>query len=262
MIWKRLEYLFNQGHSDEPESAKNLLHSPAAISDLLSQYQSQNHLLTASHHSNHNSSSPETPVIIVEVDSGKRRFRCVSTSDQKTDNLRQPEDVMEFTVSMDEAQHRFKADLLATGSATANPVGHWFRFPQGIEQIQNRGAFRLKLSQAHPIEVTITTGTGPSCSGTLVDLSSTGMRIRHQGQPTITTGCGETFESCSWILEDGNRIHCQGQLIHWTYDDESGVGFLGIKFRAMDAAMQRILNRYLAQQQRKKRRISKRHSGA
>lgn len=251
MIWKRLENLFIRDTSDTNTAAKSLLHSPKAISDLLNRYCDQHHLLVVSQLTAALKQAPETHTLIKEVDLSKRRFCCEPFS-------LPTEDRMEFTVSIDDARHRFTAAYLES-TAERKPqqdTGYWFRFPKGIEQIQMRGAFRIKISQANPIEVTLLNQAGSSIDGTLADLSSTGMRVRHEGPLLTTPQCGEVFESCRLILDSDNLIQCQAQVIHWNQDKNRDVSFLGIKFRNMESSEQRILNRYLAQVQRKNRRVS------
>ena len=251
MIWKRLENLFFTDASDTNTSANSLLHSPKAISDLLNRYCNQHHLLTVAGHSPTQSQAPETHTLIKEVDLSKRRFCCEPFTLPTQDDLL-------FTVSIDDARHQFTTTHMKSESGTEpqRDTDCWLHFPQGIEQIQMRGAFRIKMSQANPIEVTLMDQAGIRINGTLADLSSTGMRVQHQGPLLTSPQCGEVIESCRWILGSDNLIQCQAQVIHWSHDQNQDLCFLGIKFRHMDADDQRILNRYLAQLQRKNRKVS------
>ena len=45
-------------------------------------------------------------------------------------------------------------------------------------------------------------------------------------------------------------------LMHWQFDHEQQVSYLGLQFEQMDTTIQKALNRYLTDLQRKQRQLS------
>ncbi|MCP5015260.1 MAG: hypothetical protein GY938_08255 [Ketobacter sp.] len=252
MINELLDKLF--GNEDKPNdgSPKNIKHSPNDIGELLSLYHDQNHLVTAMIMNLGKRKIAKLSTGILSVDSAALRFTTDEFIPSDLPELLGDGTKVQFSLTHHGVRHQFDAihiQALPSDSGTH----HVFQFPKGIEQIQLRDAFRVKLSQAHPIKVTLTHATNPAITGTLADLSSSGMRIRIDGLVTPKPVRGEIYSSCHLVLSDGQPVVGGARLMHWQYDPDLRISFLGVHFENLDGTTQRALNRFLTDLQRKQR---------
>lgn len=252
MISNLLDKLF--GHDDKPKegSPKNIKHSQSDIGDLLGLYHDQNHLVTAMIMNTGQRKITKLSTGIMAVDTANLRFMTDEFHPSVPQQLLGEGTTVQFSLTHHGVRHQFDAVHIAAES-TPDGIQHRFQFPKGIEQIQLRDAFRVKLSQAHPIKVTLTHTSNPTITGTLADLSASGMRIRIDGLVTPKPVRGEVYSSCHLVLSDGQPIVCGARLMHWKYDPDLRISYLGIHFENLDGNTQRSLNRYLTELQRKQR---------
>ncbi|HCB40896.1 MAG TPA: hypothetical protein DEP79_14425 [Gammaproteobacteria bacterium] len=255
MIHGLLDKLF--GHEDKPKdgSPKNIKHDRNEIGSLLTLYQDQNHLMTAMIMNAGQRKTAKLSTGIVSVDEAGQLFVTDEFHPSDPNPLLSEGITVQFSLTHHGVRHQFNAVHLQTQS-TPEGARHLFRFPKGIEQIQLRDAFRVKLSQAHPIKVTLTHAEHAAITGTLADLSASGMRVRIEGLVTPKPVRGETYSSCHLVLSDGHPIVCGARLMHWQYDPDLRVSYLGVHFENLDGNTQRALNRYLTELQRKQRQLS------
>lgn len=255
MILSLLDKLFGNEDAPKQGAPKNIKHDPNQIANLLTRYQQQDHLVTAILMQPGQRKLTRFSTGVLAVDLPKQTF----TTDElvpMTQDLKLAEGTkLQFSLTHHGVRHQFEAAYVST--ATAPDIGHHvFQFPKGIEQIQLRDAFRVKLSQAHPIKVTLTTADTGSYSGTLADLSATGMRVRLDGSDSAKPVRGQVYKTCHFVLGDGQKVECPARLMHWQFDPERKVTYLGIQFQDLDGNTQRTLNRYLTELQRKQRQLS------
>ena len=227
-------------------------HRAAEIGDLLKRYQAENHLLTVIIPSDSRSASRQTKMStgIVEVDLRKRRFATDPLIPREANRLLTAGSICQFSLNHHGIRHQFNCDWIES-DGSGEQQKHWFEFPKGIEQVQLRDAFRVKFSQAHPVKVALTHAEKPHLAGSIADLSASGMRVRIQGMLKPKPARGEEYTSCHFVLSDGQPIVCMAQLVHWQYDPDQDVTFMGIHFEQLDGSTQRTLNRYLTELQRK-----------
>lgn len=247
-----LDKLF--GGEDKPKegSPTNIKHSQHEIGDLLTLYHDQNHLITAIIMNAGKRKLAKLQTGIIEVDRDGLRFVTDEFHPSETEQLLGDNTKIQFSLTHHGVRHQFNATHIQTQS-TPSGTRHYFNFPKGIEQIQLRDAFRVKLSQAHPIKVTLTHVSNPVITGTLADLSASGMRIRIDGLVTPKPVRGEIYSSCHLVLSDGQPIVCGARLMHWQYDPDLRISYLGVHFEDLDGNTQRSLNRFLTDLQRKQR---------
>lgn len=245
------------GQEDKPKkgAAKNVKHGRSGISDLLDAYIKDRHLVSAVFLDGNQSKKTRLTTGIVDLDAESQTFACEPFKPDVAGAAVGPLVKMQFSLNCHGIRHQFECQCSPV-TERKNDRFIWFDFPKGIEQIQLREAFRVQLSQTDSIKVTMTHDTNPTLTGTLSDLSASGMRVRVQGIPSEKPDRGELYSSCHFVLSDGNPIVCSGKLMHWQDDPEYKVSYLGVKFVGLDGNTQRILNRFLTEMQRKNRQYS------
>ena len=255
MINGLLDKLF--GNEDKPKhgSPKNIKHAQEEISRLLNLYKDQEHLMTAMIMNAGQRKIAKLTTGILTVDEKAQQFVTDEFHPSDPEQLLGNGTKIQFSLTHHGVRHQFDAVHLQSQS-THEGARHLFQFPKGIEQIQLRDAFRVKLSQAHPIKVTLTQTERPALTGSLADLSASGMRVRMEGLVSPKPVRGEVYSACHLVLSDGNPIICSARLMHWQYDPDLRVTYLGIQFVDLDGNTQRALNRFLTDLQRKQRLLS------
>lgn len=254
MLSNLLGKLFGNQEQPAGGAARQVKHRPSHIGEMLKKYQAENQLLTAVFKSDKNNPKKQAPMStgIIEVDTRRQRFATDPMIPDAFNDQFAPGTVVVLSLKHQGIRHQF--ECVWQGREGQGPqLRHWFEFPKGIEQVQLRDAFRVHISQANPIKVALTHVEMPPLAGTLADLSASGMRVRIPGALNPTPNRGEQFTSCHFVLSDGQPIVCAGRLMHWQYDSQLDVSFLGIHFEDMNSPTQRTLNRYITDLQRKQR---------
>ncbi|HVK99436.1 MAG TPA: flagellar regulator YcgR PilZN domain-containing protein [Dongiaceae bacterium] len=236
-------------------SPRNIKHSANDIGSLLRVYQADNHLLMAIIQEENQKRPEKLSTGIIHVDEKQRVFVTDTFLPEAANARLQAGARVQFSLTQQGIRHQFEASWKKQIEDETGPK-HLFDFPRGIEQVQLRDSFRVKISQAHPIKVALTHAEKPPITGTLADLSASGMRMRIIGLIKPKPVRGEQYTSCHFVLSDGSAIACIGRLMHWQYDSENDVSYLGIHFESVDGGTQRTLNRYLTDLQRKQRQVN------
>lgn len=256
MISGLFSKLLNGGDDKiKPGSPRNIKHSPTDIGDLLRQYQSDNHLLAAVIVREDQKKPTKLTTGILAVDDKQKTFITDEFMPADANALLRNGSRVQFSLTHQGIRHQFEGEWKKQGRDEQG-LKHWFEFPKGIEQVQLRDAFRVKLSQAHPIKVALTHAEKMPITGTLSDLSASGMRMRIVGLVKPRPVRGEQYTSCHFVLSDGSAVVCEARLMHWRFDPETDVSYLGIRFENLDGNTQRTLNRYLTDLQRKQRQLN------
>lgn len=255
MINGLIDRLFGQEHQEKKGSSKNIKHGRNSISDLLELYLRENHFLTAVVMDTGKRRLAKLNSGIVDVDPDAHRFACDAFLPKEANALMTPGVKVRFSLTHQGIRHQFEA-LYNDKDPSRSEDLHWFSFPKGIEQVQLRDAFRVKLSQISSIKVTLTHDSNPTLSGGLVDLSASGMRVKIQGFLDPKPERGEIYSACHLALSDGTPIVCGGKLMHWQVEQERKVTYLGVQFTELDGNTQRTLNWFLTDMQRKSRQLS------
>lgn len=246
--------LFGQNIGSGPQSARNVKHRASDIGELLRQYQAEHHLVTAelAIEPGNLRRRLKTSTGIVGVDSKSRIFAIDPLLPTEANKRLGAGTSIQFSLSHGGVRHQFESQWRKS-EGEGDQLKHWFEFPKGIEQVQMRDAFRVKISQAHPIKVALTHPEKPPIAGTMADLSASGLRLRMPGAIKPRPTRGEEYTSCHFVLGDGTPIVCRGRLMHWQYDPNLDVTFMGIQFEELDGNAQRALSRYVTGVQRKQR---------
>ena len=247
-----LDKLFRR---EETLLQKGIKHSLSDIAALLRLYQQENHLLTAVILSDQDRRPTKYSTGILAVEQKQRRFGTDEFLQKEANSRLRPGVMVRFSLTHHGIRHQFDC-AWKSSSDEHGTLKHWFDFPKGIEQVQLRDSFRVKLSQAHPIKVALTHAEKPPLAGTIADLSASGLRMLVHGLIKPKPTRGEHFTSCHFVLSDGQSVVCEAQLVHWQYDPDRDETFLGIHFEHLDGNTQRALNRYLTDIQRKQRHIT------
>ena len=188
---------------------------------------------------------------ILEVDSQKRLLIMDTLDPSEANSELKPGTQVHFALPHLGVRTQFDC-VLKQSQASPNFL-HTFESPKGIEHIQLRDAFRLKISSVNPVKITVENPDIGSYAGLVSDLSVTGARIqlKHLIQPKPNRG--DNYPICYLTLSDGQRLTFGAQLMHWQYDPKKDVTVIGVKFLEMEPSSERKLNRFLTDLQRKER---------
>ena len=250
MVISLIDRLFRQQEKQQEGTPKNIKHNRQDIAGLLLLYKKHNYHLTAIMKDTQRRKLVRMATGIEAVEVGRNEFLIDEFTPPPPEQIH-PGTKLLFSLTHNGVRHQLEAAFRAD-----NGTKRWFGFPQGIEQIQLRNAFRVKISQAHPIKVRLKKAEQKMIEGTLADLSSTGLRLRLKGMVKPRPERGEVYSSCHFVLGDGSTVEAPAQLMHWQFDHEQQVSYLGLQFEQMDTTIQKALNRYLTDLQRKQRQLS------
>jgi len=251
-----LKRLFNSPSSpydDALSTTKNIDHNPNKIMRLLTSYADENQLITVERCGT-TSLTKQTKYTtgIISIDNKTKAFNVDDWLPSRPAFELVPRNILLFSLVHHGIRCQFKCEYIKQ-LKTDDGVSHLLRYPTGIEQIQLRDAFRVDLSNAHPIYATLTHATKPPISGIISDISATGIRINLDTSLKPEPSRGERYQKCHIQLDDSISIECNAQLMHWHYETKENNTFLGIQFIGIDGKNQRTLNRYITQIQRKRK---------
>ena len=252
MIHDLFEKLFGSDNSIKKGSPKRVKHHQRDIQDLLQYYQQQNQLLTAVIMDEPRKKIVKLTTGIYFVDLEKREIKVDEFQPKSVHTLLNDTVQVQFSLSCDGVRHQFSSHWLGCEFENQLTI-HRFTFPKGIEQIQLRDAYRVPLSQQTPTIVTLTRESKPIITGTLFDLSSSGLRLVTEGLLYPKPIRGEHFTSIHFVLNDGNPVIGEARLMHWHFDTQKKLTHLGLHFEQFDGHTQRSLNRFITEIQRKQR---------
>lgn len=234
----------------KPGAPRSVHHNPKDIAGFLQQYAQANSLIEGEI-----SAGRKSPIRfttgINSVDTEKRLIHFDSLHPESLNTQLEPGTSVHFSLSHLGVRTQF--DCLLDHSLDMPRFEHVFQFPKGVEHIQLRDAFRMKISTVNPVRITLEGTDQNTWSGLVTDLSITGARMQMQHLIQPEPHRGDEYPACYLTLTDGQRIACGGQLMHWTYDTRKDITTLGIKFVNMQQPLERKLNRFLTDLQRKER---------
>lgn len=259
-IAMRIPFISRFMSSDEGEpdpklgSQRNVQHNPADIQRLLEQYRTANHLLTAQFYEGKRPAKQKGTTGIIAVLPDEKVFVIDNMAPKKMNSDLEPNTSIHFSLTHLGIRCQFDATYIRSDGSDAGPV-HLFKFPKGIEHIQLRDAFRIKVSNAHPVKAILEHEENPTTACVIADLSASGARLKMDGLIDPQPNRGDVYKRCKVILPDGNRVQIQAQLMHWEYFPETRHTFIGIKFLNIDSNAQRTLNRYITNIQRRERQV-------
>lgn len=247
----------SKNDDDNPKlgSQKNINHNAKAIVRHLGGFAHENHLITVQTCNADGSVNKKAGIAhsgIITLDEKKRTIAF----DQFSPNIHEENlkrgDLLHFSLTHEGTYCQFTCEYQKTVN-TKSGYAHIVKFPPGVENTQLRDAFRVSISNATPIKISLLHTINPVISGTVVDLSSKGVRMKLAGLIEPRPKRGEEYISCQLVLTDGYSMHSGARLMHWIYDTKDKCTYLGIKFSDMDGANERVLNRYITQLQRKEK---------
>ena len=246
-----LSKLFGQeGSQPKPSAPRSVHHNPKDIAASLKKYAEANSLIEGEINPNGKNSIKFTTGII-NIDTDNRTIIFDSLTPTDYNNQFAPGCLVRFTLCHLGIRTQFDAQY--QDSIGFRRHEHLFNFPKGIEHIQLRDAFRIKISTINPARITLENEEKNAYSGYISDLSVTGARVRLpyliQPQPHR----GDMYDQCYITLSDGQRLISGAQLIHWQYNPKKETTDLGVKFLKMSPGTERKLNRFLTELQRKER---------
>ncbi|MCG8668791.1 MAG: flagellar brake protein [Pseudomonadales bacterium] len=231
---------------------KSVHHNPKDIATSLKKYAEANTLVEGEMISDGNGKEVVRFTSgIINVDADNRTIIFDATHPDEVNTQFLPKSNVKFTLSHLGVRTQFNCEYQY--SIDSPRYEHLFSFPKGIEHIQLRDAFRIRISTINPVRMTLENNDKGTHSGYVCDLSATGARIQLQKLIQPQPHRGDIYEHCYITLSDGQRIHASCQLMHWQYDPKKDITLLGVQFLQMDAAIERKLNRFLTDLQRKER---------
>lgn len=229
---------------------RSVHHSPKDIAASLKKYADANSLIEGEIDPDGKNPIKFTTGII-NIDPDNRTIIFDSLTPEEYNDKFDPGCLVRFTLSHLGVRTQFDAQYQY--SIESPRFEHLFNFPKGIEHIQLRDAFRIKISTINPARITLENQEKGSYSGCISDLSVTGARIQLQNLIQPQPHRGDLYDKCYITLSDGQRLVTSAQLMHWQYNPKKEITDLGIKFLNMDASTERKLNRFLTDLQRKER---------
>ena len=234
-------------------SQKNIKHNANVIVRHLTKYAQENHLLTVQTclpDGLPNKKAGAAHTGIITLDEKKKTIAFDQFSPSNLEENLQSGDRLHFSLTHEGTYFQFTCQYQKTVQ-TKSGHAHIVKFPLGVENTQLRDAYRVGISQATPIKISLLHTSNPVISGNVVDLSAKGVRMKLAGLIEPKPKRGEEYLSCQLVLTDGYSMHSGAKLMHWIYDAKSNCTYLGIKFTEMDGSNERVLNRYITQLQRK-----------
>lgn len=253
MLLTFFERLLGSDEKPDPKSPTNISHGVDRIQHLLTSYQAYNQLLSVTILAPNQKKLATASTEITKINSENNSFATAYLYPELNEQILEPGVAAQFSLSYQGTRHQFKCNWMYDDKQPESGIAHWFQFPKGIERLQLRNAFRVPISQAHPVRVSVTRKDHSVLVGNLFDLSATGMRLGIAGDLKLKTR--EDYHACHFVIPDGSTIICRGQLIHWHYDQTANQTYIGIQFRKINGLAQRTLNRFLTDVQRKHRQI-------
>lgn len=235
--------------SQQPGTPRSTHHSPKDIAASLIRYANANTLVEGV------ISESKKPLRfttgIMNVDGENRTLIFDAFTPQTCEAQLDPGTQVRFTLSHLGVRTQFDCQYQYTIESGRHE--HVFHFPKGIEHIQLRDAFRIKINTINPLRMTLNHIDKGSYSGNISDLSVTGARIQLKNLIEPKPIRGDIYEQCYIMLSNGEQINTSAQLMHWQYDAKKSMTDLGVKFLDMNASTERKLNRFLTDLQRKER---------
>ncbi|MCG8314812.1 MAG: flagellar brake protein [Pseudomonadales bacterium] len=239
-------------NSDKPKAGtpRSVSHSPKDIASTLKKYADANTHIEGSFLSAGNN-KVEFATGIINVDSQTRSILFDTFVPEDTNLQLEPGTKVLFALSHLGVRTQFECSLKKSDPTPR--FEHTFEFPKGIEHIQLRDAFRIRISSVNPVRIILENPEKGSYSGYISDLSVTGARLQLKGLITPQPHRGDLYDNCYITLNDGQRVVCAAQLMHWQFNPKKEITTLGVKFIDIDASTERKLNRFLTDMQRKER---------
>lgn len=262
-----LKKLFN---TDEDSTAKadiSVQHGPAYIANQLQELSKVNTLIEGQIVDNGKPVQRFTTGI-TSVDTTSERFYIEHIKPANVANTLRSGDELHFTVNHFGERIQFKCHY---AGRHADEQNHSVDFPSGIEHVQLRNAFRLKISRVSPVYLQLERVLPPppesegepnreaeteQLNGYVSDISVTGARLHLEGNNTDALQRGERYDNCEIKLADTQTIHCAAQLMHWRYDDINNETQLGLQFDKLSPPQEKTLARFISDIQRKYRALN------
>lgn len=245
----------NDDNNPKLGSQKNINHNTKVIIRHLGGYAHENHLITVQPclpDGSVNKKAGQAHTGIITLDEKKKTIAFDQFTPNTHEQHLKPGDQLHFSLTHEGSYCQFNCQYQRTVN-TKTGYAHIVKFPMGIENTQLRDAFRVRISHSTPIKISLLHAINPVISGTVVDLSAKGVRMKMAGLIEPRPKRGEDYLSCQLVLTDGYSMHSEARLMHWIYDRKDKCTYLGIKFMEMDGANERVLNRYITQLQRKEK---------
>ena len=252
-MFKKLFHWSGRSTPTNDEPAARITHDSNEIGSLLQNYFHTHQLIHLYPVKGSNQRQQGFQIQISWIDTASKQFAVIAIQSQPQLTKLKNGTLAEFRLSHQGIRHRFKANSVESAQAISGNDSDRqeirFSFPEGIERKQLRNAFRVAISQAHPIGVLLTLRSSSFLEGQLWDLSATGIRVAVRADLELDSG--ESYQNCRFDLPHGYTVSCSGTLKHWHYNHRAKITFMGIQLADLSGADQRELNRYVTELQRK-----------
>lgn len=124
--------------------------------------------------------------------------------------------------------------------------------PSALNRVQRRESFRLRLNPGLSVQLSIPKLGGETVAGEAFDLSATGigafLHTRH------VPACGEVLTDVSLSLPGGQPLRVNLEVRFARQNNGQHMMRIGARFVGLDREQERRIARFLAEQQRKRRR--------
>jgi len=131
---------------------------------------------------------------------------------------------------------------------------HWLALPDEVVYYQRRTAYRASLMGRQVSAQLSDNSRNLELEGELVDISTTGCKLRVQGNLEERLQSGAVYENLLVQLPFGEMI-IPVELRHVNYDQAQDRTFCGFRFHRIEGLIERDLTRFITQLQRELRRM-------
>jgi c-di-GMP-binding flagellar brake protein YcgR len=150
----------------------------------------------------------------------------------------------------------FNVKVLTRKESGGAPL-YFAKLPTKVKRVQQRNAFRVKISSVQQLVVQLMTNERPTLKGLMIDVSATGLRIEVQDSISPSLKSSEIIENLFIKFDDKSSVRCKGEIRHWLYDRNRKNTIIGVRFIDIDGGSQRLVNRFINDVQRKELMLNK-----
>jgi c-di-GMP-binding flagellar brake protein YcgR len=192
--------------------------------------------------------------IVLSVHADKRAFvidELNPMTDLERSILRKP---LEVFAEVDGVAVQFMSQIVKVGM---NKDGRFYilPFPQQVRYEQKRDAYRIPTAISEDIKTIIHWNNVATSEGRLHDMSAGGVSISLNQPPTLDVDVNKSIPRCEiFFPEYKEPFECRLQIRN--YRDIDRTFLLGASFYALSPRQQRMIEKFVASQDRKRRRRS------
>lgn len=248
---------------ENTDAAGSVQHGAQDIATQLSQFLQANTLLEGELVNAEGVSTASFTTGLAAISSENQFFIIEEIAPAPVSNQIKSGDHLRFTVNHCGERIQFSTTYMERDDLGAK---HRIQFPKGIEHVQLRNAFRLKISRVSPVYLELShtppaTADNPTpeverLNGYVSDISITGARLHIEGKLNNLER-GKLYNPCTVLLGDQQTIQTSARLMHWQCYEQDNETQLGMQFQDLKPPEEKLLARFISDIQRKYRALNR-----